>query len=284
LLFFLLYSHAILTGLKVSSRNTSYIRKSTNNRSFKLASHNEFHQKVVEELNLLKQKGKGNQGTTLRSIEKAFTNEFKSASDKIEVNSRLTQKLITEGLSVFDDDKLFDKCIELTRNPSLVVFSSSLEQGLSPSFKEVANITMNKLQRKTMNILVEDDLKIEKLRHPKIMIFTEKPSKKKRSKKTTKMVNGPISLPDNYMLNSFLETSTSVQGRLENNDAKIIEKGKTNLETDTSEKKLIKYAEEKFKLVSMLTIKELQENLLQELIPYFVGIILDKLSFEEINR
>jgi hypothetical protein len=134
---------------------------------------------------------------------------------------------------------------------------------------------MNRLQRKTMNILVEDDLKIENLRHPKIMIFTEKSSKKKRSNKIRKMVNGPISLSDDDTLYSFLETSTSVQGRLglENKAAKHKERRKSMSYMDTNEKKLIKYAEEKFKLVSMLTYKELQENLLQELIPYFVGIL-----------
>jgi hypothetical protein len=35
---------------------------------------------------LLKDKGNGIQGRTLQSIEKAFKNELKSASDKIEVN------------------------------------------------------------------------------------------------------------------------------------------------------------------------------------------------------
>jgi hypothetical protein len=254
--------------LKASSRNKSYIRKSTNNPTLQVPFHAEYHQKVVEALQESMGKGPLNQRKTLRSIEKAYTDELLIASDKIEVYLELIQKIITEGLSLFDDDKLFEKSIDLARNPSLVVFSQG--QGLTPSFKEVANITMNRLQRKTMNILVEDDLKIEKLRHPKIMIFSEKPSKKKtehkNSRKTTKMLNGPVNPPDEYMSYSFLETRDSIEFGLE----RIGEEAENN---DVSEVRLIKMAQDKFKLVTMMNIKDFQEDLVQELIPYFLGII-----------
>lgn len=138
-----------------------------------------------------------------------------------------------------------------------------------------------------MNILVEDDLKIEKLRHPKITIFTEKSSKKilKKEKqiKKSKMVNGPIALTDDYMLYSFLESTSSVQMEVSNlyksKSGKMKKEGNKKKELKyIEENEYLKKAKEKFKLITIVTVKELQENLIQELIPFFVGtdILLTK--------
>lgn len=125
-----------------------------------------------------------------------------------------------------------------------------------------------------MNILVEDDLKIEKLRHPKITIFTEKSSKKilKKGKqiKKSKMVNGPIALTDDYMLYSFLESTSSVQMEVSNLYKSKSGKMKKKLKS-IRENEYLKKAKEKLKLITIVTVKELQENLIQELIPFFVG-------------
>jgi hypothetical protein len=158
---------------------------------------------------------------------------------------------------------------------------------------------MNKLQRKTMNILVEDDLKIENLRNPKIMIFTEK-SEKELDKKnflkkpvekkhTKKLENGPISFDDNLMIFSFLEHSVSLTGGDSKYSKPIAVKMKMPSEPDPKiqkeiskmekkrekyEKKMFDKAKQEFKLITSITIKELQINLQHELIPYFVGIII----------
>lgn len=143
-----------------------------------------------------------------------------------------------------------------------------------------------------MDILVEDDLKIEKLRHPKIMIFKEKldkPNKnflKKPNEKPT-LKNGPIALDDNLYFFSFLESAFTLKGEDAKYSKPIAVKMKMPSEPDPKiqkeiskmekkrekyEKKMFDKAKQEFKLITSITIKELQINLQHELIPYFVGI------------
>ena len=148
---------------------------------------------------------------------------------------------------------------------------------------------MDDLQRKTMNILVEDDKKIEKLRNPIITIFTEIPSDGvkhshlKKGKKNEILQNGPIPISDDLMIYSFLELRAddskyskpiAVKMKLPSEPDPKIQKeiGKIEKKREKYEKKMFDKAKQEFKLITSITIKELQINLQHELIPYFVGI------------
>ena len=162
-----------------------------------------------------------------------------------------------------------------------------------------------------MNILVEDDLKIEKLRNPTITIFNEKSSKIVKNKnflrkdkkklnnhKTHELKNGPIAISDDLMMYSFLESEVSVKEGDDKYSKPIAVKVKLPSEPDPKiqkeiskmekkredyEKKMFEKAKQEFKLITSITIKELQVNLQHELIPYFVGNYQFKLSFKKIN-
>jgi hypothetical protein len=183
---------------------------------------------------------------------------------------------------VFDDKSLLEKTVEFAVQPPLVVLTQDTKSILGPSFKEVANFNMTDEQKDTMNALVEDDKKIEKLRGAKMSITIDEPAV--NSTNTIHLRNGPIDLeslvPQQYY-SSFLQTSgddgtyskpISVKMKMPSEpDGKIkseinkMEKRRKTLE-ETSCKKAIS----EFKLITALTIKELQKNLEQELIPYFV--------------
>ena len=73
------------------------------------------------------------------------------------------------------------KSVEYALNPPLVLMTNNnveIIDGIkkkkicneSPSFKEISNMKMNDLQKDTMKILIEEDMKIEKLRGAKVNI------------------------------------------------------------------------------------------------------------------
>jgi len=80
------------------------------------------------------------------------------------------------------------KSVEYALNPPLVLMTNNnveIIDGIkkkkickeSPSFKEISNMKMNDLQKDTMKILIEEDMKIEKLRGAKVNItMDEDPS------------------------------------------------------------------------------------------------------------
>jgi hypothetical protein len=208
-----------------------------------------------------------------------------------------------DSLSVYADPNLFTKAVEFAIQPPIVVMLNKLKQPINSSFKEVADVTMNQLQKDTMKILVEDDNKIEKLRGGELIIMNsnnstiaDAPKFKQQATQiiqtTTQAVqkNGPIDIKD-FQLFSFLETQAipgmasmnrpapeaftkpiSVKMKLPNEPDPQIKTKINQLEANRviHEMNLCRNAKIEFQLITEISIKTLQKNLEQELIPYFV--------------
>lgn len=141
----------------------------------------------------------------------------------------------------------------------------------SYSFKEKANVKMSDIQKETMDALIEDDNKIEKLRGAVINITMKDDPKE--------LKNGPIDLND-FKTVSFLEVEApggkytkpiSVHMKMPSDPDPAIQKEINNIEQDRDKKEgnLFKKAKEEFKLITALTVKELKINLNHELLPFF---------------
>lgn len=72
-------------------------------------------------------------------------------------------------MAIFNDQNLFKKSIEYAMNTPLVKVKSSTSRPMN--FKEITDIDMTDVQRKTMQTLVDEDTFVEKLRNPKVDII-----------------------------------------------------------------------------------------------------------------
>lgn len=247
----------------------------------------EFQPKVQALLSKLEAAREKNERKFMQDLEKDYNAELNKAGEKI-------LEIVKKGLKIFDDNELFKKSAEYAVNPPMIVVGNSRN---SPKFKEIADISMTDVQKETMKVLIDEDKKIESLRENKKVEMSlgdglSRPSNeipkviKSEPKLELKMENnskdGPLDIDNLENFNfSFLELKQeegkftkpiSVLMKLpQDPDASIkTEIEKVEKERDGFEKKMFTKAKEEFKLITQITIKELQLNLNHELIPFFV--------------
>lgn len=254
----------------------------------------EFQPKVQAEIARIEAEREKTERELMQLIEKDYNAELNEAAKKI-------TQIIKDALSVFDDKNLLNKSAEYAVNPPIIVMSKVS----SPSFREVADFSLSKVQQDTMKALVDEDTQIERMRNPNVTISLgdglettqhtqeeiikikdqtlDHNSNKKVESSASKVLNenGPIDLD----WASFLELNASSQqnkGKYSKPISvvmKLPEEPDGSIKSEISnmekkrvefEKKLFTKAKEEFKLITQITIKELQLNLNHELIPFFV--------------
>lgn len=277
----------------------------------------EYQPKVQAEISKLEADREKAERKLMQTLEKDYNSELNEAATKI-------SKVIKDALSVFEDKNLLNKSAEYAINPPMIMVTKAKEVSANqPSFKEIADFSMNNIQKDTLEALVEDDNRLEKLRNAKVSISLgdglEKPTKNYLEKNSKNNINfvethservnvlntksidkdsnsnnsksinnevlsdGPLdlsSLESENPFSSFLELKQegkyskpiSVVMKLPAEpDGKIkSDIDKMEKERADHEKKMFTKAKEEFKLITQITIKELQMNLDHELIPFFV--------------
>lgn len=208
--------------------------------------------------------------------------------------------MVKGALSVFDDPNLLKKSVEYAINPPLIVMTNNNMKPVHKdtsgdnktvnqpqlAFKEIPNLKMNKLQKDTMKILVDEDVGIEKMRGAKMSITTED----EQSNSKLGFHNGPINISQfSNLFSSFMEMEMGMESMTQGGGGKYTKpiavlmklpsdpdpKLKKEINTMESKRenfegKLFKKAKEEFKLITAITKKELQINLNHELLPFFV--------------
>lgn len=119
----------------------------------------EFQPKMQVELRKIESEREKKERELMQQLEKDFNSELDEASQKI-------LKIIKEALSLFEDDNLLKKSAEYAINPPMIIVNPNVQ----PSFREISNLSMTKIQKDTMETLVNDDKNIENLRNPKVNI------------------------------------------------------------------------------------------------------------------
>lgn len=288
----------------------------------------EYQPKVQAEISKLEADREKAERKLMQTLEKDYNSELNEAATKI-------SKVIKDALSVFEDKNLLNKSAEYAINPPMIMVTKAKEVSANqPSFKEIADFSMNNIQKDTLEALVEDDNRLEKLRNAKVSISLgdglEKPKKNYLENNSNEKINfiekhsnanvlntntnninhinntnnvnhinhsnssksllnndvlsdGPLdlsSLESDNPFSSFLELKQegkyskpiSVIMKLPAEpDGKIkSDIDKMEKERADHEKKMFTKAKEEFKLITQITIKELQMNLDHELIPFFV--------------
>ena len=198
----------------------------------------EFQPELQSKINEMEAKREKNERESMKKLEEDYNKELKESATKI-------NKIIKEALSIFEDKNLLSKSAEYAIPPPI-----KKNEKQKTSFKEIySKINIPSIHDTLMNVSMGE-------------IDENK--------------NGSL---DDLLLSksSFLDTggdytkSISVKMKLPKNaDSKVISKI-TEMESkrDKQEKKLFEKAKEEFKLISQITIKELQVNLNHELTPFF---------------
>ena len=204
----------------------------------------EFQPELQSKINEMEAKREKNERESMKKLEEDYNKELKESATKI-------NKIIKEALSIFEDKNLLSKSAEYAIPPPI-----KKNEKQKTSFKEIySKINIPSIHDTLMNVSMGE-------------IDENK--------------NGSL---DDLLLSksSFLDTggdytkSISVKMKLPKNaDSKVISKI-TEMESkrDKQEKKLFEKAKEEFKLISQITIKELQVNLnqLYESLPFFFSIL-----------
>lgn len=243
----------------------------------------EYQPKVQAAIAKLESEREKTERKLMQTIEKDYNAELSAAATKI-------SKTIKEALSIFDNKDLLNKSAEYAINPPMIVTSQ-------PKFRQVADFSMTSLQKDTLKALVDDDDKVDKFRKLKMDVdlgenILEKPKDENIEKNITyELKNGPIdsNISDYDILNMPLDfdgiSSSFLELKQEGKYSKPISvvmklpaepDGSIKTEIDKleksrvdKEKKMFTKAKEEFKLITQITVKELQMNLSHELIPFY---------------
>ena len=261
----------------------------------------EYQPKVQAAINKIEADREKAERKLMQTLEKDYNDELDKAAETI-------NKIIKDSLDVFEDKNLLSKSAEYAINPPLITINKPYQNKFNkdpklnnPNFKEIADFSMSAIQKDTMKALVDDDNKLEKFRNAKVNIslgegiteneikssqesFLQKADKKQQTSNNhsnqEELISGgdgPIDLGD---YSSFLELKQdgkfskpiSVVMKLPPEPDGKIKKEIEKIEKERvdHEKKLFTKAKEEFKLITQITVKELQLNLNHELIPFFV--------------
>lgn len=250
-----------------------------------------FQPKVQAVIQELEAKRERKERELLKKLESSYNEELANASNEI-------SKIIKDSLSLFDNDNLLEKSIEFAITPPIILLSKTTQEkmlrnqkkynvptaageatmGVFNTIGETAPLPIDSLQK---NKPILDAGKHESL-------VTDVGDDRPHFVQKDTLKNGPIT-KENYDLfikenkhiySSFLQINKegkytkpiSVEMKLpEEPNPKIKQEiEKIEKKRDGYEEKLFQQAAEEFKLITKITIKELQINLKNELLPFYV--------------
>lgn len=244
-----------------------------------------FQPKVQAVIQELEEKRELKEKRLLKQLETAYNQELLSSSKEI-------SNVIKESLSIFDNDNLLQKSIEFAITPPIVLLSETAQEKIMRNNKRlkklmktpfVAEHQLNKIAE-TVALPIED-IKPEKMTGSDRLdvLDTNIPFDNNdiHFKQKDKDDNGPIDI--DHIYSSFLQVNGGkeegkytkpihVEMKLPNDPDPKIKKEIEKMESkrDGYEEKLFKQANEEFKLITKITVKELQSNLKHELLPFYV--------------
>ena len=244
-----------------------------------------FQPKVQAVIQELEEKRELKEKRLLKQLETAYNQELLSSSQEI-------SNVIKESLSIFDNDNLLQKSIEFAITPPIVLLSETAQEKIMRNNKRlkklmktpfVAEHQLNKIAE-TVPLPIED-IKPEKMTGSDRLdvLDTNIPFDNNdiHFKQKDKDDNGPIDI--DHIYSSFLQVNGGkeegkytkpihVEMKLPNDPDPKIKKEIEKMESkrDGFEEKLFKQANEEFKLITKITVKELQSNLKHELLPFYV--------------
>ena len=245
-----------------------------------------FQPKVQAVIQELEEKRELKEKRLLKQLETAYNQELLSSSQEI-------SNVIKESLSIFDNDNLLQKSIEFAITPPIVLLSETAQEKIKRNNKRlkelmktpfVAEHQLNKIAE-TVPLPIED-IKAEKMTGSDRLdvLDTNIPFDNNdiHFKQKDKEDNGPIDI--DHIYSYFLQVNDGgknegkytkpifVEMKLPNDPDPKIKKEIEKMENkrDGFEEKLFKQANEEFKLITKITIKELQSNLKHELLPFYV--------------
>ena len=220
--------YTVITGIITQWPKVNHVKKSAYFPSLEVKIHPpDIYQPQIQMLiQSLENKRELKEKQLLKQIESAYNNELLSASNTI-------TNIITNALSIFDNNNLFHKSISYAITPPLVVLTKS---------QRVNNNNNDNTRYQS---------KFKQQNGPITFIETASTTTTAASAQYTKPISVRMKIPK--------EPDISIKHEIERMERK----------RDELEEQLCKQALIELKLITKITIKELQLNLKHELLPFY---------------
>lgn len=252
-----------------------------------------FQPKVQAAIQELEAKREKKERELLIKLESSYNDELTNASNEI-------SKIIKDSLSLFDNDNLLQKSIEFAITPPIVLLSKTTQEKMLKNQKKYNVPTADgEATMGVYNTIGETvPLPIDSLKKTKPILdignheslTTDVGDEHPHFIQKDTLKNGPITkeyydllMKENkHIYSSFLQINNNKEGKYtkpisvemklpEEPNPKIKQEiEKIEKKRDGYEEKLFQQAAEEFKLITKITMKELQTNLKNELLPFYV--------------